>query len=72
VDFQRTVEAFVFLFKAHAVREDNEMYPEAGRHFDDTDDAMVLNLISHFGPADITPFVAMVERMETLLDVKPA
>ena len=72
IDFQRSVEAFVYLFKAHAVRENNEMYPEAGKHFDDSDDALVLNLISHFGPADITPFVGMVERMEKLLDVKPA
>jgi hemerythrin-like domain-containing protein len=69
VDFQRTVEAFVYLFKAHAVREDNQMYPEAGKHFNDTDDAMVLNLISHFGPADITPFVGMVERAEQLLGI---
>jgi len=69
VDFQRTIEAFVFLFKAHAVRENDQTYPTAGSYFNDTDDAMVLNLISHFGPADITPFVGMVERMEQLLGV---
>ena len=33
----------------------------------DGDGALVLNLISHFGPADITPFVGMVERMESRL-----
>ncbi len=67
IDFQRTVEAFVYLFKAHAVRENDQMYPEAGALFNDSDDALVLNLISHFGPADITPFVGMVERMEARL-----
>jgi hypothetical protein len=30
----------------------------------------VMNLVSHFGPPDITPFVGMVERMESLLGVK--
>jgi hypothetical protein len=67
VDFQRTMQAFVFLFKAHAVRENAQLYPDAGGFFNDTDDAMVLNLISHFGPSDITPFVGMVGRMEELL-----
>ena len=67
---ERGVQAFVFLFKAHAVREDDQLYPEAGSHFDDTDDAMVLNLISHFGPSDITPFVGMVGRMEALLELR--
>lgn len=67
IDFQRSVEAFVYLFKAHAVREDDAMYPEAGRHFNDSDDALVLNLITHTGPSDITPYVGMVQRMEALL-----
>jgi len=67
IDFQRCTQAFVELFQAHAVRENNQLYPEAGSFFDDTDDAMVLNLVSHFGPSDITPYVAMVERMEALL-----
>jgi hypothetical protein len=76
LDFSRCVRAFVFLFKAHAVRENDQTYTEAGQYFNDTDDALVLNLISHFGPADITPFVGMVERMEQLLKLpspaKPA
>ena len=66
-DFYRTARAFVFLFKAHAVREEHETYPIAGSYFNDTDDAMVMNLVSHFGPPDITPFVGMVERIEQLL-----
>ena len=71
IDFQRTTEAFVDLFEAHAVRENNQLYPEAGGQFEDSDDALVLSLISHFGPSDITPFVGMVERMEKLLELSP-
>jgi hypothetical protein len=75
-DFYKASQAFVFLFAAHAVRENYQTYTVAGNYFNDTDDSMVLNLISHFGPADITPFVGMVERMEQLLGVpspvKPA
>jgi histidinol phosphatase-like enzyme len=68
-DFAASTEAFVHLFKAHAVRENDQVYPGAGDKFDDTDDAMVLNLISHFGPVDITPFVGMVEKAERLLGI---
>jgi hypothetical protein len=68
-DFAASMQAFVFLFKAHAIRENDQVYPGAGRKFDDTDDAMVLNLALHFGPADITPFVGMVEKAEKLLEI---
>jgi len=69
VDFYRSTEAFVFLFKYHAVRENDWMYPTAGRYFNAIDDAMVLNLASHFGPADISPFIWMVGQMEQLLNL---
>jgi len=67
VDFYRSTQAFVYLFKYHAVRENDWMYPTAGKYFNAIDDAMVLNLASHFGPADISPFVWMVGQMEHLL-----
>jgi hypothetical protein len=60
IDFQRTVEAFVYLFIAHAVREDDELYPGAGSFFSDSDDALVLNIIQHTGTPDITPYIGMV------------
>ncbi len=72
IDFQKSVEAFVYLFKAHAVRENSQLYPEAGSYFGDMDDTMVLNLISHFGPPDITPFVGMVAAMEEALGLPSA
>lgn len=70
-DFQMSVEAFVFLFKAHAIRENYSTYTEAGKAFTDSDDAMVMNLIRHTGPSDITPYVGVVERMETQLKSLP-
>jgi hemerythrin-like domain-containing protein len=72
IDYRKLMEAFVFLFEAHAVREDNDAYPQAGAVFEDSDDALVLNLIQHSGPSDITPYIGMVERMERLLGIKTA
>ena len=71
VDLAALTRAFVYLFKAHAVRENNQLYPNAGRYFSDADDALVLNILQHSGPADITPYVGMVERAEALLGLKP-
>ena len=69
IDFQKGVEAFVSLFEAHAVRENDQMYPTAGGFFNDSDDALVLNIIQHSGSPDITPYIGMVERMEKLLGI---
>jgi hypothetical protein len=71
VDLGALTRAFVYLFKAHAVRENNQLYPTAGGYFSDADDALVLNILQHSGPADITPYVGMVERAEALLGIKP-
>ncbi|MBV9719249.1 MAG: hypothetical protein JOZ77_08010 [Candidatus Eremiobacteraeota bacterium] len=72
VDFKNTMQAFVYLFTAHAVRENFQMYTEAGnaRDFSDSDDALVLNLLEHSGPSDITPYIGMVARMEKLLGIQ--
>ena len=67
-DFKALTDGFVFLFQAHAIREDYETYTEAGLKFTDADDSLVMNLIAHTGPSDITPYVGMVERMEALLN----
>jgi hemerythrin-like domain-containing protein len=69
IDFERSIEAFVYLFKAHAVRENFQLYTEAGNFFNDSDDSLVLNIIEHSGPSDITPYIGMVERMEGLLGI---
>jgi hemerythrin-like domain-containing protein len=63
-DFWRTTEAFVVLFEHHAVRENDELYPAIGRHLSDSDDTLVMNLVTHIGPPDITPYAAIVAAME--------
>jgi len=71
-DFWRTTEAFVILFQRHAVREDDELYPAMGSYFNDTDDTLVMNMIAHVGPPDITPYVALVQAMEQALGIEVA
>jgi len=71
-DFRVTTEAFVFLFKAHAIREDYQTYTKAGEAFNSEDDALAVNLIAHTGPSDITPYINMVGNMEKLLENIPA
>ena len=69
--FSRCTEGFVKLFIYHAERENDELYPAMGRHFTDTDDTLIINLISHIGPADFTPYVGLVSTMEAALGIKP-
>lgn len=68
-EFAKITEAVVTLFKDHAVRENDSLYPELGRWLTEADDALVLNIISHTGPADITPYVALVGEMERALRI---
>lgn len=69
VDFQKSVEAFVFLFKAHAVRENDQFYEKAEEFIKGPNDQLVLNIIQHSGPSDISPYVSMVGQMEALLGI---
>lgn len=71
-DFWRLAEAFVILFKHHAERENDELYPEMGRNFSDSDDTLVLNLLASIGPRDFTPYVGIVADMEEALALTPA
>jgi len=68
-EFAKITEAFMTLFKDHAIREHDSLYPELGRWLTEADDALVLNITSHTGPADITPYVALVGEMERALGI---
>lgn len=70
--FVRSAEGFVKLFEIHARWENDELYPAIGRHFSETDDTLVLALIGGAGPADPTPYVALVGAMEAALAAAPA
>lgn len=69
VDFQKCLEGFVFLFEAHAIRENFQFYEKAEQYIKDSNDALVLNIIQHSGPSDISPYVSMVGQMEALLGI---
>jgi len=71
MDFRRLTEAFVFLFEAHAVRENTEFYEQASAVIDPSTDALVVSIIQHSGPSDITPYIGMVTRAEKLLGITP-
>jgi len=71
-DFWRLTEAFVILFEAHAVLENNELYPNVGAYLDDGDDTRIMTLLGEFGWRDIGPFAEMVGQMETALSIQPA
>lgn len=68
-DFWRATEAFVILFRHHAERENDQLYKEIGDVIGDTDDTLILNIIEHTGPSDITPYVAIVGAMEQALGI---
>jgi hypothetical protein len=68
-DFRHCTHAFVVLFKHHAIREDNQLYKIVGEALTDTDDSLLLNIASHTGPADITPYFAFVRTMEEALGI---
>jgi hemerythrin-like domain-containing protein len=70
-DFKRNTVGFVDLMIHHAERENDELYPTMGSFFSDADDTLVINLISHIGPADFTPYVSLVATMEEQLGMQP-
>ena len=66
--FIRCAEGFVYYFHAHGVRENDELFPEMGAYFSDTDDTLLINLIRATGPTDLTPYVGIVVAMEQALN----
>lgn len=69
-DFWRCTEAFVLLFRRHAVRENDELYPEMGRYFTDIDDTLIMGILRQIGQEDVTPYVAIVDAMEEALGIR--
>jgi len=69
IDFMKNTEAFIFLFRDHAVRENNSTYTLAGKHFNDMDDMQALKLGERFLPPDMSLYVGIVQNAETLLGI---
>ncbi len=68
-DLTHCLDGFVTLFRHHAVRENDILYPSMGKYFNDTDDSLLMNLLSQIGPRDFAPYVGIVETMEGLLGI---
>jgi hemerythrin-like domain-containing protein len=71
-DWWRCTEAFVILFEHHAIRENKEFYPTAGKYFSDNDDTILMNIIIQMGWKDIGPFAGLVESAEKALGTSAA
>ena len=67
-DLKINLDGFVALYKQHGAREDNEFLPEACSLFSPQDDALLVNLFAKAGPADLTPYLALIAQTESELD----
>jgi hemerythrin-like domain-containing protein len=65
--FVRSCDGFHHLFERHAQLENDWLFPEIGRHFNDSDDTLASNIIQHTGPTDFTPYISLVATMEGAL-----
>ncbi len=67
-DFKCSTEAFVFLFTAHAVRENEEFYEQASKVIDPDTDKLVTDILQH-AASDVAPYAGMVAKAEGLLGI---
>ena len=68
-DFVRCTEGLVNMFEYHAEREDHRLFPEMARYLSEADDDLIMHVIAQIGPADVTPYLALVANMEESLGI---
>jgi hypothetical protein len=72
MDFRLSTEAFVFLFEAHAIRENNDFYERASAVVDEKSDDLILSILQHAAEPDfLNPYIGMVTHAEDLLGITP-
>lgn len=64
------LHAFVSLYHSHAVDENDHLFPEIGKYLTDTDDAIVVELLRQIGPAELTPWLALVQSLEVEVGIE--
>lgn len=69
--FVRASAGFVKLFVWHGELEDDELFPQLGEHFSDSDDTLLLSIMRGIGPSDAAPYVSLVGAMEQALGTEP-
>jgi hemerythrin-like domain-containing protein len=70
-DFARCTEGLVKMFVYHAEREDHYLFPEMARYLSDADDDLIMHVVTQIGPADVSPYIALVVDMEQALGLQP-
>ncbi|MGH8884672.1 MAG: HAD-IA family hydrolase [Egibacteraceae bacterium] len=63
-DFIHCARGFVELYKEHIRKEDDELFKKLGDLLTDADDAVIVDLMSRIGPADLTLYLTVVAEME--------
>jgi hemerythrin-like domain-containing protein len=70
-DFARCTEGLVNMFEYHAEREDRLLFPEMARYLSEADDDLIMHVVTQIGPADVSPYIALVADMEIALGIEP-
>lgn len=71
-DFRICTTGFIELYKAHGKYEDDTLFPAIGKVLTDSDDSLLINLVQQRGPADLTPYLGLIQDMEKELGITPA
>jgi hemerythrin-like domain-containing protein len=69
-DFRVATEAFVALFRHHAVRENTELYPLISGKVTDADDEAFMRIIDRKAQ-DVTAYIEIVASLEETLGISP-
>ena len=72
LDFKLCTTGFIELYKAHGKYEDDILFPAIGKVLTDADDSLLINLVQQRGPADLTPYLGLIQDMEAELGIKPS
>ncbi len=68
-DFRRCALGFAELYKRHGPYENDVVLPAIGALLTPSDDAIVIALIRAAGPADVTPYVSLIQILERELGI---
>jgi hemerythrin-like domain-containing protein len=69
-EFMKIVDAFVILYKAHSVREEEEALKEIWPRLTEDDNILMCGMIERLWPPDITLYFDMIQRLESDLGIQ--
>lgn len=70
-DFALCTEGMVRMFRYHAEREDHRLFPEMAKYLSEEDDDLIMHVIRQIGPADVSPYIALVATLEQSVGIEP-